>query len=81
MHGCVVNFVMHYYYNCLDSDINVCDALLLAPETVSFLIFLKNKNASLSLAMTSRRKLLHCNFRRSGGGPMKVKAFRGFFVG
>jgi hypothetical protein len=41
MHGCVVNFVMHYYYNCLDSDINVCDALLFVPQAVSFLIFLK----------------------------------------
>jgi hypothetical protein len=44
MHGFVVNIVMHYYYNCLDSDINVCDALLFAAEEVSFLIFLKNKN-------------------------------------
>jgi hypothetical protein len=37
---CVINFVMH----CLNSDINVCDVLLFAPEVVSFLI-LKNKNA------------------------------------
>jgi hypothetical protein len=41
MHGYVVNFVMHCYYNCFDSDINVCDALLFAPEAVSFLIFKK----------------------------------------
>jgi hypothetical protein len=45
MDGCVVNFVMHCYYNCLDSDINARDALLFAPEAVPFLIFLKNKNA------------------------------------
>jgi hypothetical protein len=41
MYDCVVNFVMHCYYNYLDFDINVCNALLFATEVVSFLI-LKN---------------------------------------
>jgi hypothetical protein len=39
--SCDVNFVMHCY---LDSNINVYDARLFAPEAMSFLIFLKNKN-------------------------------------
>jgi hypothetical protein len=38
MHGCVVNFVIHCYYNWLDYDINVRDALLFVPEAVLFLI-------------------------------------------
>jgi hypothetical protein len=42
MHECYgVNYVMHCYYNYLDYDINVYDALLFVPEALSFLI-LKN---------------------------------------
>jgi hypothetical protein len=39
MSSCDINFVLHCYYNCLDFDINVCDALLFVLEAVSFLIF------------------------------------------